>query len=181
MFRLQTLLTTFSRRPSRARTALAAMWIVIIAAVSAQAQERPSPALDVTAGWVGFADDGVVHEALIGSALRWYLTPRVAIGPEAGLIRGTDHHHLVLTGNVTWDVVTFAGGRVTPFVVAGGGLFQTSQTFAGGTFTSREGAFTAGGGVRVRAGTRVTAGVDARIGWEPHLRIAGLIGVRLRR
>lgn len=48
-----------------------------------------------------------------------------------------------------------------------------------GTFTSSEGALTAGGGVRAVLGDRVIIGVDARLGWEPHVRVNGVVGVRL--
>jgi hypothetical protein len=64
-------------------------------------------------------------------------------------------------------------------LVAGGGVFQTPESFFTGTFTSSEGAFTARGGVRALAGDRVTIGIDARVGWELHLRLNGLIGLRL--
>jgi len=37
-----------------------------------------------------------------------------------------------------------------------------------------------GGGVRVAAGDRVTVGVDARIGWETHIRLNGVVGIRMR-
>jgi hypothetical protein len=50
-----------------------------------------------------------------------------------------------------------------------------------GTFTSTEGSFTAGGGVRGLVADRVIVGVDARVGWELHLRIAGVIGWRFGR
>jgi hypothetical protein len=53
--------------------------------------------------------------------------------------------------------------------------------FANEDFTHTEGAFTAGGGVRAPVGKRVTVGVDARIGWETHIRINGVVGVRLGR
>lgn len=57
-------------------------------------------------------------------------------------------------------------------------VFQTRESLFTGTFTSSEGAFTAGGGVRLAAG-RVTVGIDARVGWELHLRLNGFIGLRL--
>lgn len=90
----------------------------------------------------------------------------------------------MVTGNVMWDIFGPMNGRprpVTPFLVVGGGLFQTRESFLRRTFTSREGAFTAGGGVRVLVGNRVTVGVDTRVGWELHLRISGSIGLRLGR
>lgn len=148
----------------------------------AGAQDKPAPVVEFAAGWVGFADDGVVSEGLFGGNARFYLSPRIAVGPEVVYIAGQNHSHLVATGNLTFDALAPLGGkprRVTPFFVAGGGLFQTRQSFPSGTFTSGEGAFTAGGGVRIAHGDRTTVGVDARIGWELHLRVNGFVGVRL--
>ena len=169
----------------RARVAIVAF--VLLAAPmthAAVAQDRPGPAVDLAAGWVGFADDGVVSEGLIGGAARWYLLPRFSVGPELVFIHGTSHSHLVITGNVTWDVLGPRNRRpraVTPFLVAGGGVFQTRGHFFNGTYTSSEGAFTAGGGVRALVADRVTLGVEMRMGWEPHIRINGLLGVQLGR
>jgi hypothetical protein len=144
----------------------------------AATQDRPAPAVDLQAGWIGFADDGIVSETMFGGAMRWYASPRVAIGPELIYIAGSTHSHFVVTGNVTFDLLRDRG--VTPFLVAGGGLFQTREDFPGmPSFTSNEGAFTAGGGVRVAAGDRITVGVDVRMGWEPHIRVNGVLGIRL--
>ena len=146
------------------------------------AQERPAPVVEFAAGWLSFPDDGVVREAMVGGAARWYVSPRLGIGPEISYISGRNHSHVIATGNLTWDILSPSPGGprpVTPFLVAGAGLYQTREQFPVGPYTSGEGAFTAGGGVRARAGHRVTVGVDARIGWELHLRINGLIGVRL--
>lgn len=151
---------------------------------TAAAQDRPAPVVELSAGWIAFADDGIVHEAMAGSAARLYLGSRVSVGPELIYINGDNHSHLVLTGNVTFDVLRpDAGGprRVSPFVVAGGGVFQTRQQTFAGTLTSREGAFTAGGGVRALVGDRATIGVDVRVGWELHIRVNGVVGVRLGR
>jgi len=148
---------------------------------AAGAQGVPRPAVEFSAGWTGFADDGVVSEGIVGGSARWYATPRVSIGPEAIYFSGQNHSHFALTGNITFDVLSPVNGRprpVTPFVVAGAGMFQTRETFRNAPFTSTEGAFTAGGGVRARAGDRVTLGVDTRIGWELHLRVNGFVGVQ---
>ena len=151
---------------------------------TAAAQERPGPAVEFAAGWIGFADDGVVSESAVGGAARWHVLPRVSVGPEIIYFSGDNHSHLALTGNVTFDLLSPIEGRprrVTPFVMAGGGLFQTRETFFNGKFTSNEGAFTAGGGVRALAGDHVTIGVDTRIGWELHIRVNGLVGVQFGR
>ena len=150
----------------------------------AAAQDRPGPALELAAGWVGFADDGIVSESLVGGVVRLYLLPRISVGPEIVYLAGPHHSHLVITGNLTFDFLAPANGRprrVTPFVVAGGGLYQTRETFFTGPYTSSEGAFTAGGGVRARLGDRAIVGVDMRIGWELHIRVNGVVGLQLGR
>ena len=167
-----------------ASSALALALVVVTTADVAAAQERPGPAVEVAAGWVGFADDGIVSEGLVGGGARWYLWPRISLGPEIVYIHGDNHSHLMVTGNVTCDLLAPTNGRppsIAPFFVVGGGVFQTRETFFSETFTSSEGAFTAGGGVRALVGDRITVGIDARVGWELHLRVNGSIGLRLGR
>ena len=174
--------------PHVGRTALQTLLgtLALFAALTAQtaAQERPALAAEFTVAWVGFADDGIVSEGLVGATARWYLLPRISVGPEVDYVDGQNHSHFILTGNVTFDLVSpkASGARhVIPFVVVGGGLFQTRESFMTGTFTSSEGAFTAGAGVRAFVSNRVSVGVDARLGWELHLRISGIVGVQLGR
>ena len=169
----------------RAKAAIVA-FVLLVAPMAhlAAAQDRPGPAVELAAGWIGFADDGIVNEGLVAGAARWSLLPRVSVGPELVYIHGAHHSHLVVTGNVAWDVLASTNRRphrVTPFLVAGGGVFQTRERFFNGTYTSSEGAFTAGGGVRAFVGDRVTVGLEMRLGWEPHVRINGLVGLQLGR
>lgn len=156
-----------------------------LSAAPAAAQDRPGPAVEFSAGAMLFADDGVVTEPFVGGAGRFYVSPRVSIGPEIAYISGDNHSHFMFTGNVTFDVLGPSQGRpraVTPFVVVGGGLFQTrEQFFDNETFTSTEGAFTAGGGVRASLGRRAFLGAEARVGWETHIRVNAIIGVQLGR
>ena len=147
----------------------------------AAAQALPSPAAELSVGWVGFADDGIVNETMVGGTVRFYITPSVSIGPEVVYIKGNGHSHLMATGNLTWDILLPVRGRprlLTPFLVAGGGVFQTRDEFRGETFKSTEGAFTAGGGLRARAEDHLIVGVEARVGWELHLRVNGFLGVQ---
>jgi hypothetical protein len=146
------------------------------------AGQRPAPVLEFAAGSLLFADDGVVREGFVGGDARIYMSPRISVGPEVAFILGENHSHLMLTGNLTCDLLAPRSGmprRVTPFVVAGGGLFRTREQFLIGPFAHNEGAFTAGGGFRVRVGENFTAGVEARLGWELHLRLNAVVGVRL--
>lgn len=161
---------------------IAVVAALILSALPAFAQDRPSPALDLAAGWVGFADDGVVSEFPVGGGFRWYLSPRISIGPEVTFIAGDSHSHQVVTGNLTFDFLAPRNGvpRVTPFIVVGGGMFRTSEGFTNRPpFSSTEGAFTVGGGIRAPVGDRVAVGADARLGWEPHFRITGFVSVGL--
>lgn len=156
--------------------------VLILSALPVSAQDRPSPALDIGAGWVGFADDGIVSELPVAAAARWYLTPRISIGPEVTFIAADSHSHQIVTGNLTFDFLAPRNGapRITPFIVIGGGLFRTSEAFANRpTFSATEGAFTVGGGLRVPLNDRVAAGMDARMGWEPHVRLTGFISIGL--
>jgi hypothetical protein len=146
----------------------------------AAAQERPRPIGEFAAGTLMFADDGVVSEGFVGGTARFY----VSVGPEIAFIQGHNHSHLMLTGNVTFDLLSPVSGEprpVTPFAVVGGGFFQTREHFIPEVYTSSDGAFTAGGGVRARAGKYVVVGAEARIGWELHIRLNGMVGIRLGR
>ena len=129
-------------------------------------------------GWLAFPDDGVVNEAMVGTNVRLYVTPKISIGPELTYVQGDGHTHTMLTGNVTWDVRR-PQARVVPFLVGGVGAFQTRERFVREIYTSYDPSFTAGGGVRTTIGSRVTAGAEARIGWELHLRVNAFVGVRL--
>lgn len=147
----------------------------------AGAQERPAPAVEAQAGWAGFVDEGLVHHSVVGGAARFYLTPRLAVGPELAYMVGPgDDRDLFITGNLTFDVLRPAPSRAaTPYLVAGGGLFRHTNRLLVGTFSSNEGAFTAGAGVRVMLGERAYLAPEVRAGWETHVRLTVAVGVRL--
>lgn len=150
--------------------------------VAAQSTDLlPAPALEFTGGYAGFVDDAVINHGLVGAALRYHLSPRISVGPEIQYMIGPNSDRdLILTGNVTFDV-TPPASKVTPFLVAGGGLFRHSNNFGGRSFSSSEGAFTAGGGVRSWVNDRVYVAGEARLGWELHWRFSGTVGVALTR
>jgi hypothetical protein len=66
--------------------------------------------------------------------------------------------------------------RLRPFVVGGLGLFFSRDQVRNGPFWSNDPAFTAGGGVRIQAGERVSIGAEYRLGWEPHHRLTATAG-----
>jgi hypothetical protein len=146
---------------------------------------RPAAAVEFLAGYAGFVDDATIDHWIFGGAARVYLTPRVAIGPELVYMQGPNFDRdLFLTGNLTFDVLEPVAGRprrVSPFLVAGGGFMQHNNRFGINDFTSYEGAFTAGGGVRAWITDRVYTLVDVRFGWELHTRVNAGVGISLGR
>ncbi len=173
--------TQFARR-SLITLAAVTLGFTALLAEPAAAQERPAPVVELAVGALLFPDDGItVEEGFIGGAGRFYLSPRLSVGPEIAYIGAALHSHLMLTGNLTFDFIGADGQppRLTPFVVVGAGLFRTREEFGTIDSTHSEGAFTAGGGVRVRVGKRVVVGAEARVGWELHLRVNGMIGISL--
>ena len=171
--------------PSSRTLAIAVTVAAALTAPPASAQERQAPAAELAGGALLFADDGIVTEGFVGGTVRFYVSPRLSVGPEVAFASGENHDHLMVTGNVTFDFIAPVNRdppRLTPFVVAGAGLFRTNESFPGiGDFTHNEGAFTAGGGVRALVSPMVIAGAEARVGWETHIRLNGFIGVRFGR
>jgi len=157
--------------------------MVALRAIAASAQDRPG-AIELSSGWAGFADDSVIHHGLIGGAARFYASRRLSIGPELVYLIGPgSDRDLMLTGNLTFDLLGPTGTgarRATPYLVAGIGLLRHTNDFYGQRFASTEGAFTAGGGVRVFLTDRLYIAPEARVGWELHLRIGATVGLRLR-
>jgi len=145
----------------------------------AQSSERPGPAVEIFAGHAGFVDDSTIPHTVLGGAGRFYFSPRLAAGPEFAYMWGPRlDRDIVLTGNLTWDLLRENGSNppiVVPFIVGGVGAFRHNEGFGGHTETT----FTAGGGTRVRINDRLYGLVDFRIGWELHYRITGGIGVKL--
>lgn len=164
------------------RQLLFAAFLLVPGLATAQAARTgPAGAAEFTAGWAGFVDDAMINHGVAGGAARVYVTPWLSVGPEVVYMRGPRaDRDLFVTGNVTIDLRGDRGGtaRVIPFVVAGAGLMRHSDRFGGRTFSSSEGAFTAGGGVRGRVTDRVFVGAEFRAGWELHARVTGIVGVR---
>jgi Outer membrane protein beta-barrel domain len=155
---------------------------------SSVAQDLPRSALEFSTGWAGFVDNATIHHAVFGGAARYYLTPRISVGPEFSYLVGPDDDRdlirdLILTGNLIFDVLRPIDNRprrITPYLLAGGGYFQHRNVFSGRKFTASEGAFTAGGGVRLFLTRSFYIAPEWRLGWELHQRLTITIGMLLR-
>jgi hypothetical protein len=156
---------------------------MLVAATEGQAQETGRPiTIEGTVGWSAFADDDSIEHTVFGGGARIPLTPRLSVGPEVTYMIGPgSDRDLFVLGTLWFDFFRPRPGlRVVPFLVASGGFMHHRNEFVGEAFSGNEGATYGGGGVRVRFNDRLYAGVDARIGWEPHLRLAGHVGINLR-
>ena len=154
-------------------------------AQNGQGADVPAAAVEFAVGRAEFLDDSAIPHAVFGGAARWYVTPRIALGPELTYMVGPrQDRDLIVTGNLTFDLrapATPASGRVEPYLVGGGGWFRHRNRFGTRTFVSDEGTVTGGGGVRVWLTRSVYAAADARIGWEPHVRVTAHVGIPLGR
>ena len=153
--------------------------LVLLIAAPAAAQ---TTAVEAVGGYAGLIDESFVDHTVFGASGRIHLSPRISIGPELVYMRGPGFDRdLFVTGNLTFDFLVAPSdarrGTVNPFLVAGGGLMRHSNRFGSNTFTSSEGAVTGGGGVRAWITDRVYALGEFRLGWEPHYRVTGGVGV----
>ena len=46
------------------------------------AQDRPAPIVEAVVGWSGFIDEAWDYFTTVGGGVRWFVTPRLAIGPR---------------------------------------------------------------------------------------------------
>jgi len=163
-----------------------AMWkclAILLLATNAFAQtddgavRTGTTAGEVSFNYTAFFDDAAIDHRGVAGGMRVHLTPRVSVGPElAYLIGPRDDRDLVLTGNLTFDFRKpriGQPGRVEPYVIVGAGLLShTSNNWSGVS------PFVAwGGGARVWLGRNVYAASDVRLGWSPHMRVSGTVGI----
>lgn len=151
---------------------------------AAAAQELPGPAVEIGAGWAAFVDESPVNHSVFSGAARFHLTPRVSLGPElSSMIGPGEDRDTLLLGNIYFDFLPPVDGRpprVSPLVVAGGGLFQHRNRFRTSTSTHNGGTFAGGAGVRISVTDRFYVAPDVRIGVEDlHMRATVSAGIRL--
>jgi hypothetical protein len=165
---------------ARILAAVVAAAVTLLIPVSASAQSSAVPSLTFSGGWAGFVDDGRIDHGAFGGGLEWVPTSRIALGPEVLYMVGPgDDRDLFVLGVARIGILPLKS-RVAPFVTLGGGFMTHSDSYYGGqSYSSTEGAFIAGGGVRINASSRVYIAPEFTIGWEPHIRASVSVGIRL--
>src|SRR5262245_27589032 len=94
--------------------------LVVLWPAASWAQKPPLLSVDVATGLAIFVGESLYIEPLVAAATRINVSPRVSVGPEVVLIHGTygtEHEHVLLTGNVTWNFVRPPG--TSPRAAAG--------------------------------------------------------------
>lgn len=162
------------------------------AADQAVAQEEPAPIAEVVVGRSGFIDEAWDYFTTIGGGVRFFVRPRIAIGPEIAYLSGNssdlEASSVSITGVLTFDVVRDDGTqRVVPYIVASAGYLRQRPLLGRGPglpglapFVSTEGTVSGGVGARIALGSRWFVAPEFRLGWEPESRIAVAIGTRIR-
>ena len=146
-----------------------------------QAQtEQPRASVEGTLGHAAFVDEDPVDHIIGGGAFRYPVSPRLSVGPEVIYMRGPGRDRdLFFTGNLWFHFVEpYADRRVAPYLLVGGGLMRHRSEFI--DFVSYEGAVTGGIGVRIAMTDRWYIAPEARLGWEPHLRLSANVGYTFR-
>ena len=129
-------------------------------------------------GLASFVDESPEHHLLTGGSVRIYLTRRFSIEPEFLYLYRDKHYDMILMPNFVWD---FGGSRVVPYVTGGLGLQRTTDTGFLQSYSHNEGVITAGAGVKFYLRDRWFIAPEARVGFEPHIRISAGIGYTWRR
>ncbi|MBA2355021.1 MAG: hypothetical protein H0V80_10175 [Acidobacteria bacterium] len=165
---------------TRAIIAVATTLTALSPGVAGAQQVLPRSALTASGGYALFVDELLIPHAVVGVGAEWLATPRIAVGPELLYMVGPgSDRDLFVLGVVRVGIRPFSA-RVAPFVTAGGGLMRHSSRFGGRAFSATEGAYVAGGGVRIAVTPRVSLAPEVTTGWEAHLRASVSVGIRLR-
>lgn len=164
--------------------AAGALLLLVGRAIPAFAQDRPRPIVEFVTGYAGFVDESWIDRTMIGGGGRFFVSRRVAIGPEFVYLKGANaEHDLTLTGNVTIDLVaeqSTTPRRVIPYIAAGGGYLRQTTQVGTGPFTSNDGTVSGGIGARIALGKTLFFAPEVRFGFEPEVRIGVTIGLRPR-
>jgi len=159
-----------------------AAFVATVPAVALAQEATPSPRthlveIEAVVGFSTFIDEDFIEHAVTGGSVRLGLAGRWSIEPQFLYMRaGARDQDFYLLNNLVYDLET--RGRVTPYLIAGAGVFWHRATFGRNrarVFTSRSWHVDGGAGARIRLGARWTLASEARFGLEPFFQVhAGL-------
>lgn len=148
--------------------------VVVLFPLLAAAQDNSLSRFELrgTGGWIGFADDSMIHHGLVGASMRVSLVGGLGVEPELLYMigPGTDRD-VALTPVVSWE---FGKGRVRPYVLGAPGVLWHQQR----SDWQSEYHISAGFGVRTQINPRWSVSPEFRMGWWPHFQFKAAVGYR---
>src|SRR5688572_3582753 len=149
--------------------------LILIFAATAEAQQFSRPEIKATVGWVGFIDEDFIDHGVFGGAVRYYITSRLAVEPEALYMVGPgSDRDFTLIPHVSFD---FLGRpKVQPYAIGGVGWLRHSQRFGPMKFTNNEWVINGGVGVKIFLTPRLFVAPEFRMGFETTARVTASIG-----
>ena len=173
--------TAGSRCASITATALAAL-VAAVPTLAMGQEAVPNPRthpveVKAVVGFSTFIDEDFIEHTVTGGSVRLGLAGRWSIEPQFLYMRAGAHDQdFYVLNNVVYDLETRGG--VTPYLIAGGGIFWHRATFGRDrerVFTSRSWHLDGGAGARIRLGERWNLASEVRFGIEPFFQVhAGL-------
>ena len=131
-------------------------------------------------GYANFIDDASLPHFVVGGAVRIGLFSGLGFQPElAYMYRSQRDRDFVLIPNLIWEFRR--NSRIVPYFIGGAGLLNHRETFDTFNLSGNAWIFQGGFGTKIFLNPKVFIAPEARIGWEPHIRITGTVGYVLKR
>jgi hypothetical protein len=126
-------------------------------------------------GFVNFPDESSQYHVLVEGTARIRIARGLGFAPEfTYMYYSRQDRDLVFLPNVTYEFRR--GKRVVPYFIGGVGILNHRETWDHFDW-SATGRFISGGfGTKIFLRSRIFAAAEARIGWEPHIRVTGSLG-----
>jgi hypothetical protein len=123
-------------------------------------------------GWIGFADESLIHHGLVGASLRISIAGGLGVEPELTYMIGPgSDRDVVFAPVVSWE---FGRKRVRPYVLGATGILWHRE----GSLWGREYIASVGFGVRTQVSPRWSISPEFRMGMWPHLEAKVALGYR---
>jgi hypothetical protein len=132
------------------------------------------------AGYSSFVDDGPLPHFVIGGSARIRIFRGLGLEPELTyMYRSQQDRDFILVPNLIWEFRR--KDRVVPYLIGGFGLLHHLERSGNYEMSGDFRVAHFGFGTKIFLNRRLFVAPEVRIGWEPHIRIAGTAGYVLKR
>jgi hypothetical protein len=154
------------------------LFLLLLVLVPFSATGETTYGVKLIAGAAAFLDESTpLDHFVIGAAGAIDLSPRLHLEPQFLYMDGPESDRdITLTGNISYDILVAKNSAL--YLVGGGGLLRHTEDFASGSFSSYDGTFSGGIGIRFDLSENLFVAPEFRIGFEPLIQILGSAGFR---